>query len=413
MLKKIDISEARLGMYVGKLGGSWLDHPFWRSAFRIDTPGQLQELREYGIRELWIDTEKGVDVGPDVPAAPSGEEACEPGDAAAASEEAAASQEAGAPSRLAPAVPFHEEIERARKLHKKAHAAVMHIFHEVRMGKVLEAKETFALVDEITQAMARNSDAFLSLLRLKEKDNHTYLHSLAVCALMIAVGRQFGIEGQELRNLGVAGLLHDIGMIKEPHWLLTKPEPLSEQEYEAIRMHPKIGWVILSDAPEMNEMALDVCLHHHERMDGEGYPDKLPGERLSLYSRICAVCDTYDTLTSDRCYAKALTPADAIREMAASRIGHFDEKVFQAFVKAIGIYPVGTLVRLKSERLAVVTEQAARSLLTPKVKVIFSTKLDMPVTQASLDLSKSRDSIVGVEDPKKWRLDLKQIVGIG
>jgi len=321
-------------------------------------------------------------------------------------------QQAAALPPKNPPVAMHEEVERARKVHKKAKAAVMHMFHEVRMGKALQTEDTLALVDDITQSLARNSNAFLSLTRLKEKDHHTYLHSLAVCALMIAVGKQFGMEGEELRNLGVAGLLHDAGMMQIPIGLLNKTGSLTSEEFDVIKAHPKLGWMILNDAPEMNEIVLDVCLHHHERIDGAGYPEGLPGEGLSLYAKICTVCDVYDTITSDRCYKKGIAPAEAIRKMAAWQPGHFDLAVFHAFVKTVGIYPVSTLLMLKSGRLAVVTDQATKSLLTPVVKVFYSTKLNAPTFPELLDLSKAQDSIVCVENPQKWGVNLAAITGI-
>lgn len=153
-------------------------------------------------------------------------------------------------------------------------------------------------------------------------------------------------------------------------------------------------------------------MHHHERMDGNGYPDKLAGEQISLFAKMGAVCDVYDALTSNRCYKNGWEPAETIRKMAEWRNGHFDERVFQAFVKTIGIYPSGTLVRLKSGKLAIVLEQSSKSLLTPVVKIFFSTKSNEPILPEMLDLSRSQESIVGAEDPTQWGFDLKRIAGI-
>ncbi len=405
MLKKINVNDVTLGMYINEVCGSWMDHPFWRNSFNLSTSKQLKTLQECGIDEVWIDTDKGLDVEVSTSVVTKEEENQKIDDVLLEATGYARKE-------LPPVVPLHEELDRARKVHHKAKAAVMSMFHDVRMGKALQAQETLTLVDNITQSLARNSNAFLSLSRLKEKDNHTYLHSVAVCALMIAVGKQFGIEGEELRNLGVAGLLHDAGMIQIPDRILNKTSNLTNEEFNIIKAHPKLGWAILHDSPEMNEMVLDVCLHHHERMDGEGYPDKLPGEELSLFTKICTVCDVYDTITSDRCYKNGYVPAEAIRKMTAWQPGHFDLTVFHAFVKTVGIYPVGTLVKLKSGRLAVVTDQVTKSLLTPIVKVFFSTKLDAPIFMELVDLSKVPDSIVSVENPQKLGLNMKMFSSI-
>lgn len=403
MLKKIDVADARIGMYLDEVCGSWFDHPFWRKSFLLATDKQLGALHKSGIREIWIDTDKGLDV-----------ESPPPPEAEITTVEAAETvQELPPPPReTSRTAALHEELERARKIHKKAKAAVMYMFHDVRMGKALQLDDTYELVDDITQSLVRNSNAFLSLSRMKEKDGHTYMHSIAVCALMIAVGRQYGLSEEELRNLGVAGLLHDTGMLRVPDRILNKTRALTDEEMDVIRTHPQQGWEILKGAPEINEMVLDVCLNHHERVDGSGYPALRSGAELSLFTKICTVCDTYDTLTSDRHYQRGIAPVEAIRKMTVTQPGHFDLNVFHAFVKTIGIYPTGTLVKLNSGRLAVVTDQAQKSLLTPIVKVFFSTRLKTPIFPELVDLSKAQDAIASVENPTVWGLNLQMITGI-
>jgi len=268
------------------------------------------------------------------------------------------------------------------------------------------------MADEIILSMSRNPGTFLAVAQLKNKDEYGYQHAVAVCGLMIALGRQLGLEGEMLRNVGVAGLLHDVGNLLISDTILNKPKSLTDEEFSVMETHPQLGMNILKDAPGINEVVLDVCLRHHERMDGAGYPGKLPGEALSLPARMCAVCEVYDSIISDRPYKKGMVPALSIRKMAEWQNGHFDLGVFHAFVKAVGIYPTGTLVKLTSGRLAVVTDQSAKSLLTPIVKVFFSTKIGAPVFPELLDLSKSRDSIVSAESPAKWKLNVGPIMGI-
>lgn len=194
--------------------------------------------------------------------------------------------------------------------------------------------------------------------------------------------------------------------------VLNKPGKLTDEEFNIIKEHPRKGWEILNGSSDITTTALDVCLHHHERIDGKGYPDKLAVEQISLFAKMGAVCDVYDALTSNRCYKNGWEPAETIRKMAEWRSGHFDERIFQAFVKTIGIYPSGTLVRLKSGRLAIVMEQTEKSLLTPIVKVFFSTKSNEPIMPEMLDLRRSLESIANAEDPAQWGFDLKQITGI-
>lgn len=159
------------------------------------------------------------------------------------------------------------------------------MFSDVRMGKALEIEEAVSLVDEINQSMERNSNALLSLIRLKTVNEYTYLHSVAVCMLMVAVGRQLGLSGEQLRQAGVAGLLHDVGKMAIPSEVLDKPGKLTDDEFTIIKSHPQRGWEILKSCYQVHETALDVCLHHHERMDGQGYPEKYPVTRL-LYLHV-------------------------------------------------------------------------------------------------------------------------------
>lgn len=309
-------------------------------------------------------------------------------------------------------ISIQKELETARKLRAKSKAAVTSMFNEVRMGNAIKVSEVAPLVEEISQSITRNPEAFLNLARLKTKDDYTYMHSVAVCALMIALGKQLGLNSADLKEVGLAGLLHDVGKMMIPEDILNKPGKLTDEEFEIVKGHPLKGWELLHSSPDITATALDVCLHHHERVDGKGYPDKLSGDKLTLFARMGAVCDVYDALTSNRCYKNGWEPADTIRKMAEWRDGHFDERVFQAFVKTIGIYPSGTLVRLKSGRLAIVLEQTERSLLSPVVKVFFSTKSNEPILPETIDLSRSQESIAGAEDPIKWGFDLKQIAGI-
>jgi len=400
MLKKIDVDDARLGMFIMELCGNWMDHPFWKKEFELDKQKDLDTLQQCGIEEVWIDTEKGLDVERRPPVK--------------VKEESAVPEAVVIEKKVERQVPVQEEVHRAEKLHFKAKRTTAFMFKEARMGNTLQTGEAFALVDDITQSVARNPGALLNFARLKNKDDYTYQHSVAVSALMVALGRQMSIEGDMLRNLGLAGLLHDIGKMMLPDVVLNKPGHLTDVEYEIYKTHTQLGWKLLKESHDVDATVLDVCLHHHERVDGTGFPDKLSGESLTLFARMAAVCDIYDKLTSnsDRFGKKGMAPAEAIRRMAELRDTQLDKTVFHAFVKTVGIYPTGTLVKLKSGRLGVVADQAPKSLLTPIVKVFFSTRVNEPIFPELVDLSKVPDSIASVEDPVNWKFDLKAMAGI-
>ncbi|CAJ0693915.1 Cyclic di-GMP phosphodiesterase [Ralstonia mannitolilytica] len=391
MRKRIAIEDLRVGMYLDEFVGSWLDHPFWRARFRVEDAAQLQRLRTSGVREVWIDTARGTDVAaaralptavapPAPPATPAG-------------------------AAIAPrATTRAEEMRHAARLISKAEAAVQAMFADARMGRTIEARDALPLVEAISGSVDRHPGALTSLVRLKTKDRYTFLHSVAVCALMVALGRQLGLSDDEVRDAGLAGLLHDIGKIAIPPEVLNKPGALTAEEFRSVTTHPQAGYDILVGDSNMCGVALDVCLHHHERMDGTGYPHKLAGDGISLFARMGAICDVYDAITSDRPYKKAWEAAYAVQRMVEWRGNHFDPVVFNAFVKSVGIYPVGSLVRLRSGRLAVVMQHTPGALLTPTVKVFFSISSGTRIAPEVIDLAQTGDQIVSREEPRDWGL---------
>ncbi len=398
MLRKINVRDAKLGMFITEICGNWMDHPFWKKEFELVRQKDLDNLQQCGIEEIWIDTDRGLDAEYHPYVAPKAE--------------SAAPEAVAVEKKKSVHVPALEEIQRAQKVNFKAKRATAYIFKEARMGNALQTGEAVELVDDITRSVTRNPGALLNLARLKNKNDYTYQHSVAVSALMVALGKQIGIEGDLLRSLGMAGLLHDIGIMMIPEEVLKKPGPLNDEELEMIKSHPRLGWKMLKEAHDVDATVLDVCLHHHERVDGKGYPEKLSGDALTLFARMAAVCDLYDTLTSDRLNKKGMAPAEAIHKMAELQNTQLDQTVFHAFVKTVGIYPTGTMVKLKSGRLGVVVDQAPKSLLTPIVRVFFSTKVNAPIFPELVDLSKIPDTIVSVEEPDNWKIDLKVLAGI-
>ena len=376
-----------------------------KKSFELTDPKELYSLQTCGLHEVWINTDKGLDVGADVAVVTTEESAQN------IEQELQKAAQSESKSKPVARVSMQEEVNRARKLQEKSKAAITSMFLEARMGTAINASDAEPLVDEINQSISRNPEAFLNLVRLKNKDDYTYLHSVAVCALMIALSKQLGLSDADIKDAGMAGLLHDVGKMMIPEEVLNKPGKLTDEEFEIVKAHPLRGWEVLNISKGANAVVLDVVLHHHERVDGTGYPEKISGEALTLFARMGAVCDVYDALTSNRCYKNGWEPAEALRKMAEWK-GHFDERIFHAFVKTIGIYPSGTLVKLKSGRLAVVIEQTEKSLLTPLVKAFFSTKFNEPIMPEIINLAKSTDGIASIEVAEKWGFDLRQFTGI-
>jgi putative nucleotidyltransferase with HDIG domain len=403
MLKKIKVSQLTVGMHLKEFCGSWMEHPFWRTSFVISDPKDLEAILSSSIKEVWIDSAKGLDVLP-------GESAVSVAESEA-DVDAELSRAAEGSRETAP-VSASVEFKRAAKICAQSKSAVTSMFNEARMGQAVNTAGAQKLVEEISDSVSRNPGALISLARLKTADDYTYMHSVAVCALMIALAKQLGLDDQQTRSAGIAGLLHDLGKALMPMDVLNKPGKLTDEEFSIIKKHPEEGHKLLLSSTGADEIALDVVLHHHEKTDGSGYPKGLKDSDISLLAKMGAVCDVYDAITSNRPYKAGWDPAESLRRMAEWTKGHFDHSVFQAFVKSVGIYPIGSLVKLDSGRLGLVIEQGVNSLLTPCVKVFYSTNSKSRIPPQIIDLSHAdcKDKIANREEPGKWNFpDLNEL----
>lgn len=408
MLKKVTSAEVCLGMYIHKFEGSWIDHPFWKARFLLQEPRDLQKIQDSAVTAVWIDIAKGLDCPPPAkcPDAISPVVLPEPVGASFVAAPPVVPPVA-APATVASTAPVvaiscAQEMAQASAVSAHAKQEVARLFQDVRLGQAIELSEVATVVEQISASVLRHPTALISLTRLRTADEYTYIHSVSVCALMTAVARQMGLPAEQVLLAGQAGLLHDVGKMRTPVEVLNKPGKLTEAEFALMQRHPEDGVALLRQWGASAEV-IDVCLHHHEKFDGSGYPRGLAGTQISLLSRIAAVCDVYDAISSTRPYKTAWSPAEAIRRMAEWK-GHFDPQVFQAFVKTLGIYPIGSLVRLSNEQLAVVVEQHPDSLLTPRVRVFFSARSRTPLPQRLLDLARppADERIVRREDPEEW-----------
>ncbi|WP_074012379.1 HD-GYP domain-containing protein [Candidatus Sodalis sp. SoCistrobi] len=383
MIKRLGVNALRLGMYVQRLELSRHSSTTLRDGFLLTTSAQITAIHRVGIKHVWIDELKGMRA---VNARPWFSQV--PG--------------LSAPPASAAGDGIDSALENARQICLDGTLQMKQIFSDARLGKILDPLETLPLVESVIRSIEDNPTALLGMAQLKTQDNYTYQHSVAVCALMIALGLQYRLPQDTLQLLGMGGLLHDLGKALIPASILNKPGRLTVAESAIIKQHPLLGVAMLD--PDTTPPAIrDILLHHHEKIDGGGYPFGLRDTAISRYARMAAVCDVYDALTSSRSYKAAWNPAAAIRNMATWK-GHFDQSVFFTFVKAVGIYPVGSVVRLASEHLAVVTEASGASLLHPKVRVFFSLLTNEPVPARNLDLAVPSigDSIAGPDAALGW-----------
>lgn len=384
MLKKIPIEHLQIGMYVHDLCGSWLSHDFWRTSFAVDKPEILNKLRAGALQEVWIDTSRGLDVPDSSPASPP------PAALAAFTHDTT-------PATLG------QELQRAAALCAEARDAVLHMFSEARMGQAVDLNTADTLVSAVCSSVERHPNALISVARLKTADNYTYMHSVAVCGLMVALARKMGMDAAQVRQAGMAGLLHDMGKAHSRLEILNKPGALTDEEFKHMQQHPVKGYVMLQGVVE-DEEVLEACLHHHERMDGKGYPHGLSAPDLRPITRMAAICDVYDAITSNRPYKQGWSPGVALQRMAQWCPAHLDAHIFETFVKTIGLYPIGSLVRLHSGLLGVVCAPAENSISTPHVVAFYDIAAQRMLQPAKLlDLNKlPQERIVASEDPAQW-----------
>lgn len=398
MLKKVATSQLSVGMFIHDLDCGWMAHPFLRNRFALASDEEIHKIAAAGICMVTIDCARG----PDVQDAPSAAEA-----AAAIDAEVVAL--ATAPVQ-APRVSVADEFERAVAIRRHAVALVKTVMQDARLGNAVALGEVAAMIEDITASILRNASALLSLTAIKNKDDYTFLHSVSVCTLLVAFGRSRKMDANTVYQAGIGGLLHDTGKALIPDHILNKPGRLTEEEFAVVKRHPQDGYDILMRTPEIGAIPLDITLHHHERLDGSGYPEAQAAPQISELAQMAAIVDVYDAITADRCYHKGIPAAEALRKIFEWSRFHFNPTLTQEFMRCVGIYPVGTLVLLESGRLGVVVEPHETSLLTPKVNVFYSTKSNTYIKPQTVDLARGLgfgggDKIVRHEAPEKWNVD--------
>jgi HD-GYP domain-containing protein (c-di-GMP phosphodiesterase class II) len=398
MLKKVGSSQLRVGMFIHDLDCGWMEHPFVRNRFVITSDDEIRKIVAAGIRSVTIDCARGLDVT-DAPTIAEAEAATE-------AEVAALAATPVTPLR----VTLAEEFDRAVTIRRQAAGLVKTVMQDARLGKAVELDKVSHVVENITASILRNASALLGLSVIKNKDDYTFLHSVSVCTLLVAFCRSRQLDAETTYQAGIGGLLHDTGKALVPDAILNKPGRLTEEEFDIVRRHPKDGYDILRRSEGIGAIPLDITLHHHERRDGTGYPDRQAEQAISEMAQMAAIVDVYDAITADRCYHKGMPAAEALRKMYEWSKFHFNPALTQEFMRCVGIYPVGTLVLLESGRLAVVVEPHETSLLTPKVNVFYSTKSQTYIKPQTVDLARGvgfggGDKIVRYESPEKWQVD--------
>jgi putative nucleotidyltransferase with HDIG domain len=393
-IKRVRLADLRTGMYVHDLNCGWLDHGFLRQRFLLRHDGQIQKMKDQGLNEIYIDTSRGADVA----GAPTQEEI--ENQLSRELRESAAGGMALAPGR----VPQHEESAAARRILGEAGDVMEGLLVDARLGKQVDFARTRPLVKEINASVLRNPGALLSLTRIKAADTYTFQHSVSICALLVAFTHAMGMDAATVEEAGLGGLLHDLGKSKVPNEILNKPGKLTEEEFTIMKSHVTHSGLLLEGMPGISQMVIQIAGEHHEKVGGGGYPRGLAGDQISQIGRMAAIVDVYDALTSDRVYHKGKEPSEVLKRLLEWSGTHLDGELVQLFIRTLGIYPVGSLVRLSSQRLAVVVEQGG-DLLRPTVRVVYDIGKKTWPHPRDLDLAKAPDQIVDYQEPGDWGVD--------
>ncbi|MEO9468531.1 HD-GYP domain-containing protein [Parasphingorhabdus sp.] len=412
MLHKIKTSDLELGMFIHSMEGSWFEHSFWRSRFVLNEAEQLEALMSGEVGWVTIDDARGKG-SPEH----AQRKSQPPGTKLAVRSRKPSPKQKQLPSdhhrsylpplaersakRLSPRERA-AEIRKASTTIKRSRTAVMALFGDARLGNAVKSRKIAPLVERISSSVDVDPTIILNMARLKSKDEYTYLHSVAVCALMINLARQMRVPEAQINDIGMAGMLHDVGKMAIPDDILLKPGKLDDTEWVTVRNHPQRGHDILSASEGVSDIALEVCLRHHEKMDGTGYPGKIPASSLSLFTRMSAVCDVYDALTSQRSYNKPLSASQALAKMQSWK-GHFDQLVLRSFVESLGILPIGTLVRMDRDELGIVIGESPSDYAAPIVRTFHSLDKDCAIAPKDIDTGRSKTRrLLAEEHPDDW-----------
>jgi len=338
-------------MYVSELDKPWVDTPFLFQGLMIKTIDEINELREH-CEYVYVDRERSR---PDVAAH------------LLASSNKPASKKTISKRRRFSEVNFRQSLLQSYKVYGDARGWIDNMLEDSRLGKGVATKKARVLVAQLADQVIQNPDALIWLTHLKTRDEYTATHCINVCILALTFGRTLGLDDVLLHKLGMGALLHDIGKMQVPDEILNKPGRLSKKEFEIMKGHPSHGYAMLVDDHHVDTESLHIVLHHHERLDGAGYPKGMAETEIPMLTRIASIVDVYDAITSDRCYHDGISPALALENLFKWSKGNFDILLLEKFIKCLGIYPIGSVVRLNTGEVGVVVATDADHRIKPIV----------------------------------------------
>jgi len=387
------VQDLVIGMYVTELDIPWVGSPFLFQGFLIETDEELTQIKDSCLY-VYIDLSKQ-------------KKRKKNSQSRFSQTENTALVFGKPPERLGT---FEQEIGRAEKTYKETGVIVSGFMDKIADGGGIDAKSAKEAVQVCVDSVLHSPDAFLWLSQLKNKDEYTAQHSLNVCVLSIVLARHIGLQEEYLNNVGLCGMMHDMGKMLVPLEVLNKPGRLDDDELAIMQSHTTLGYELLKSSEGMFHGAIETALTHHEHMDGRGYPNKLNTNKLSYYSNIVAIADMYDAITSDRVYQKGRTHHEATKIMLDISGSHLDDRLVVKFIESLGVFPPGCFVELNDGSVAVVLEVSGRFKLRPKILIILDEDKN-PIDEYIVDLSEMILDIAGhtltiktIIDPNNYKI---------
>ncbi len=409
MKKKLDIKDLAVGMFVSELDRPWIETPFLFQGFRITNEAELNKIVEL-CKFVFVDVEKSK-----VPITKGTVMASEP------------KMELDVKRKPKPYVKtFEEEYEYAKTVYKDSQSRVNKFFGDTRLGKNISMTEVSTSVTPLVDSIFRNPNTLTLFSNIKASNENLETHSINTCVLSLTFARHLGFDKTKMYELGVAALLHDVGETQIPDDILNKRGNLTREDQEILHSHCSLGATMLSKVNGIPHSAISVAQHHHERSNESGYPNKLKGEDIGLFSKIVAVIDMYDTLTTGLANQPPITCSDALKHMYEWRNDLFDPTIVEQFIQCLGIYPIGSAVELSTGETGIVITVPEKNRLSPSVMLIKNSKnqtflpprivniamINEAAEKAEEDDGEHIDSleITKVIDPKAFDMDLKNFV---
>jgi putative nucleotidyltransferase with HDIG domain len=352
-IEKVQVacSDLKVGMFVVELDRPWVDTPFLFQGFLISSKEEIDQLGSHCLF-VYVDRNQSFVVPRFTHSISSPRNAKLP----------------------QPVEPFsktmEEEFDVATERFDFAMSIANGLFAEFEATGEIDWGRVGKAVKGCVESICANANAMLWLSQIKDKDNYTAEHSLRVAMLSIALGRELGLKKSKLEELGIAAMLHDVGKIRIPKSILNKEGRLGSAEYAVIKAHTMEGRKMLREANNVPESVIDVAFSHHERIDGQGYPQGLRGDAISEFARIVSITDAFDAISSDRCYSGSRTTTEALRILYDCRDTQFDAIMVETLIRLMGIYPAGHIVELSSGEVGIVLSCLPNNRLKPKVLVV-------------------------------------------